>query len=135
MEVLVRRKDYKRARKILQQILEAVPDEADYHAMLGTVAWLDKGDDARDEATQHLERALRIAPGHERAQMTKAQMLQRAGKTAEAIEIFRAVAEANPKNVDAVRQVRLANMRSGSTPPDAKSDSGGFLSKLFGKKK
>ena len=135
VEVLVRRKDYVRARKILRTILEAVPDEADYHAMLGAVAWLEKGDEARDEAAQHLERALRIAPGHERAQMTKAQMLQREGKTAEAITIFRAVAEANPKNVDAVRQVRLADMRSASTAPKAKDDAGGFLSKFFGKKK
>ena len=39
------------------------------------------------------------------------------GKTNEAQEYFRKVAEINPRNIDAMREVRVATMRSGGMAP------------------
>ena len=57
----------------------------------------------------------------------------------EALTHFRRAAEINPRNLDAARRVRLAEMRARAsqapeTPPE--DDPGnGFLSKLFARKK
>jgi tetratricopeptide (TPR) repeat protein len=43
--------------------------------------------------------------------MQAARLLQRAGRQGEALEYFRKVLALNPQNVDAAREVRLAQMR------------------------
>lgn len=142
VDVLVRRRDYASAKSLLQEILVAVPDEADYHATLGRVLWLEQGDQSIPDVLIHIEAALRLAPENERAKMTKARILQRKGDKLGAANLFREVAKANPRNTDAIRQVRLADMRGvtgeekrPSSRPDASKEGGGFLSKLFGGKK
>ena len=86
------------------------------------------------------DRALRIAPNHDRAHYARAMVLRRQGDEPKAMEAFRAAAAANPKNIDAVREVRLADMRaghsadhSGPSPRRAAKPEpeGNFFSKLF----
>ena len=64
-------------------------------------------------------------------------MLKRVGRSSDAIRDFRKAAELNPRNTDAVREVRLFNIRAGSTPmgPRGGDDKPGMLGKLFGRKK
>jgi hypothetical protein len=55
-------------------------------------------------------------------------LYKRLGKTDVALKDFRRVADMNPRNIDAVREVRLHTMRAGSRgstppPPPAKRDS------------
>ncbi len=141
VEVLVRRKDYEGALRILSPILLEQPDEPDYHAMKGLILFRLYGTEKKgqvDAALACLDEALKLYPKSERALLTKAQILQRTGKAEEAVALFRAVIEVNPKNVDAQRQVRLADMRSGDGPAKKKSKSkseDGLFSKFFGKKK
>ena len=147
VEVFVRRKDWGKALRLLEEILETAPDEADYPATKGLILFKQHGTTTKarvDEALQWLDRALELNERNERALVTKAQILQRTGDAAAALELFRKVLDVNPKNLDAQRQVRLADMRgtsggSPSKPPKGKKGKdeaeGGFLSKLFGKKK
>jgi cytochrome c-type biogenesis protein CcmH/NrfG len=94
-----------------------------------------------------VDRALGLEPKHDRAHYYKGMILQRQGKEADALASFRKAVELNKKNADAVREVRLAEMRSGKAgttgknaavegpPGGEKKSDGGFLSKLFGGKK
>jgi len=140
VEVLTRKKQYDEAIAILNDILQTAPEEPDYHAMKGLLIYKasggqDKAD--RMDALRCLDKALELHDRHEKALMTKAQILQRFDQNDKAHELYEKVLEINPKNVDAERQVRLARMRASGGPKKKKSDSsdGGFLGKLFGSKK
>ena len=78
------------------------------------------------------EAAARV-PGHERAQMQAARLLQRAGRPNEAVEYFRRVLQCNPQNVEAAREVRLAEMRQAKQQGGSPSG-GGLFGRWFGKK-
>lgn len=141
VEVLIRRREWARAEKLVRELMDRVPEEADYHAALGLIRWQSLGDEGVGEALEHLDHALDRTPNHERALMTKARLLDRRGDKKEAIRLFERVLELNPKNVDAERHVRLAKMRGQGTgsreaaeAKDEKKDSGLF-GKLFGGKK
>ncbi len=138
VEVLIRRKDWARAEQLVLDLLEEVPDEADYHAALGLIRWQAVGDEGMDAALVELDRALELSPNHERALMAKARIYDRRGNRAGAIRLFERVVEINPKNVDAQRQVRLAKMRgqdSGAHAAAKPAKEGGLFGKLFGGKK
>jgi tetratricopeptide (TPR) repeat protein len=121
-----------------------VKDEADYHAMY---AWLLMQKFPNQEAPlqkmlESANRALQLNDRHERANMLKGQILRRMGRHDEALKHFRIVADINPRNIEAVREVRVATMRT-SKPPIARSPKGkgkkdkdesgvgGLLGKLF----
>jgi tetratricopeptide (TPR) repeat protein len=143
--VMARRHEYDDAIELMRKILSMVKDEPDYHAMY---AWLMLQKFPGQEAPlakmlESVNRALELHERHERANMLKAQILRRMGKHAEALRYFRTVAEINPRNIDAVREVRVATMRT-STPPPGKRKGGkgkgkdkddgsvgGLLGKLF----
>ncbi|GEM_PF-781270 len=141
VEVLIRRKEWDRAEALARELLEIVPNEADYHAALGLILWSSEGGKT-EAALRSLDEALMLFEGHERALMTKARIFDRQGNKAGAVRLFEKVAKLYPKNVDAQRQVRLAKMRGLDTGSHAaleddkskKSDTGIF-GKLFGGKK
>jgi curved DNA-binding protein CbpA len=140
--VMTRKHEYDGALELLRRILTLTKDEPEYHAMH---AWLlmkkFPGNDAPlGEMLDACETALKQYERHEKANLYKAQILKRMGKGKEALRWFKKVVEINPRNVDAAREVRVANMRG---PSAADSDSnagtdaegGGLLGKLFKKKK
>ncbi|MCB9623282.1 MAG: DnaJ domain-containing protein [Sandaracinus sp.] len=154
IDVLVRRRDFLTALKLLDEILLLAPEEADYHAARGQVLFKMHGtQDAKqvEAALRAVEAALTRDDRCERALVTKAEILQRTGKENESFAIWAKVYELYPKNVDAQRMKRLADMRGvtsarpSSRPskppgrtsqrPPPKDDGGGLLSKLFGGKK
>ncbi len=144
VEVLIRRKDWDSALRIVEEILQLVPEEADYHAARGLILSKKHGTQnpaVRGQIMECLEHALELDERNERALETKARLLQREGKAREAVALYEKIADINPKNLEAQRQVRLARMRnqSGRPPPPSgrghKSTEEGLLSRLFGKKK
>jgi tetratricopeptide (TPR) repeat protein len=146
--VLSRRHQYDEAIDLMKRILAVMKDDAEYHAMY---AWLmmQKFPGQGQEAPlrmmlESVEKALALHDRHERANLLKAQILRRMGKVDEAFEYFRRVAEINPRNIEAMREVRVATMRSGGTTPNPRRkqqkqkpkrpDSiGGLLGKIFKK--
>lgn len=157
IDVLVRKRDFGTALRLLDEILLLAPEEADYHAARGQVIFKQYGpQDPRqvEAALRALETALSRDERCERALVTKAEILQRTGKEPESFTIWKRVHELYPRNVEAQRMKRIADMRGHTAPskpskpppggskapparssksPPAKDD--GLLSKLFGSKK
>ncbi len=132
-EVLLKRRDYPQALTLIRSALAKNPDESDYHAFY---AWLlhlmNPGEGAPfDEILRSLERALTQHPRNERAHYYKGAVLKRLQRNDEALTHFRSAAEINPRNLEAMREVRLAEMRKDGKPPQG-SGSSRLLSKLFG---
>jgi curved DNA-binding protein CbpA len=132
--VFGRKHQYDEALDLLQKILSITKDEPDYHAMLG---WLlmqkFPGNDAPlQKITESLDRAIELHADHEKAQLYKAQLLKRLGKFPEALRHFKRVVSINPNNLDAAREVRVANMREENKDKTAVKGPGGLLGKLLG---
>jgi curved DNA-binding protein CbpA len=134
--VFARKHQYDEALELLTKILTITKDEPDYHAML---AWLlmqqHQGPDAPiRQITESLDRAIELHPDHEKAQLYKAQLLKRLGRHPEAMRHFKRVVSINPNNLDAAREVRVANMREENKDKTMVKSPAGFLGKLLGSK-
>jgi curved DNA-binding protein CbpA len=136
-EVLIRRRDFDGAVAILRGGLELNTDDADLHASLAWALFMQPNGKA-SEILAAADRAIAIAANHDRAHYARGMILRRMGREEEAVTHFRKAAEANPKNLDAVREARLADMR-GTGPKQSgtegkgvgSTDVGAFFSKLF----
>jgi curved DNA-binding protein CbpA len=143
-EVCLKRNDTAQAEALCRKAHEADPEQPDYLAML---AWLEalKPDKQSPEATRAsiamLDKAIGLSEKCERAFFYRGLLQKRLGNHPLAARDFRMAAELNPRNIDAVREVRLYEMRKerGSVPPapgapkkDGKP-SGGLFGKLFKK--
>jgi curved DNA-binding protein CbpA len=132
--VFARKHHYDEALDLLHKILTITKDEPDYHAMHG---WLlmqtHQGPDAPlQKITESLDRAIELHVDHEKAQLYKAQLLKRLGKHPEALRHFKRVVSINPNNLDAAREVRVANMREENKDKSTVKNPAGFLGKLLG---
>lgn len=134
VEVMVRRRELAEALALLDRILAVTDDDPDYHATRGWIVFQQGPSDAstRPLALASLERAIALNPKHDKAHYYKGMVLDRAGRSAEAVECFRRAAELNPKNIEAVRMVRLAEMRGSDAPPKGDERRDSIFGKLFG---
>jgi tetratricopeptide (TPR) repeat protein len=76
-----------------------------------------------------LNQAIRREPNNPRIRFYRGQVLKRLGRTDDALKDFRFSARQDPQNLDAIRELRVHNMRS--EPPPARTS--GVFSKLFGR--
>jgi tetratricopeptide (TPR) repeat protein len=150
-EVCLRRNDLAQAEQLVRAAHTADPKQADYLALL---AWLEamKPDAQSNQATQAkiamLDEAVKLNGRCERAYFYRGMLFKRLGNEKSAYKDFKESAELNPRNVDAVREVRLYAMRKDkagkSVPPGPASGapgrskkpepaSGGIFGKLFKK--
>jgi tetratricopeptide (TPR) repeat protein len=125
-EVFLKRHDWQGALELAEEAAELNAEDADAMAMK---AWclfqLSRGKPPFDEQLDLLEAAIERNENHEKAHYYKGMILKRKGDDKRALREFRRVININPRHTEAMREVRLANMRK-------KKDDGGFLSKLFG---
>lgn len=139
VEVMVRRRELAPALALLDQILSVNDEEPDYHATRGWIVFQQSpNDDAmRPVVLASLDRAIALSPKHDKAHYYKGMVLERAGRHADAAECFRRAAELNPKNIDAQRMVRLADMRGTEAGSSGKSEDkrDSIFGKLFGSSK
>ncbi len=147
-EVHMRRNDFAQAEAMCRKAVEADPGQPDYVALL---AWLEsmKPEAQTPVGTQvaisKLSKAIEMSNKCERAYFYRGQLNKRAGNLPAAMRDFRKAADLNPRNLDAIREVRLHEMRSqkGTLPPkggDRESNNppttdkgGGLFGKLFKK--
>ncbi|MFT3927406.1 MAG: tetratricopeptide repeat protein [Myxococcales bacterium] len=134
-EVLIKRRDYAQALTLIRSAMAKNPDEADCNALYGWVLHLmNPGESGPfDEMLRAFDRALSAHPKNERAHYYKGVVLKRVNRGEEATKHFQKAVEINPRNVEAAREVRLAEMRKDSKPPQ--QNTGKLLSKLFGNTK
>lgn len=139
-----RRREFTEAERLARQAAEMHREDPAVLTVLGAVL-LEKPDAASvEEAIAALSEAVALAPKNDRAQVLIANAFKRKGEQAKALEHFRLALDGNPKNIDAAREVRLADMRAKNGPAQpAKKDetaeskaaadkgAGGLFSKLF----
>jgi Tfp pilus assembly protein PilF len=146
-EIFMKRNDLAQAEPLARKAYEDDPMQPDYLAL---VAWIEAQKPQNQNAAGAqasivmINEALDINKQCERAYFYRGMLHKRLGDTHAAVRDFRRAAEMNPRNLDAVREVRLHMMRreKGSIPPPARKDgsgpppekSGGIFSGLFKKK-
>lgn len=121
------------AQKQAEEALRLQPEQGEFLCMS---LWLEAcrrpARASVDDLVPRMTEAAARVPMHERAQMQTARLLQRAGRATEALDYFHRVLRRNPQNVEAAREVRLAEMRQSKQQPPASG--GGLFGRLFGKK-
>jgi curved DNA-binding protein CbpA len=128
-QVLVKRMEWDEALELANLALKDDPEQAEYIAF---VAWLEarKLRGAAPEAYQllldRLARASRLQPNNLKVRMYRADVLKAAGRLQDALREYRHIADADPSNVDAQRELRLHKMRAGTANTSAEH-------RLFGK--
>ncbi len=139
-EVLMRKRDFEQAHEYAKHAFEADPDQPDYAALYAwtLVSLAEKQNKPSDfvEPLRTLTAAIDRNPKCERALFYRASILKRAGQTHAALRDFKRVMELNPRNIDAVREVRLAEMRSQHPGPAEPKNAptgkdAGLLGRLF----
>lgn len=133
-EVMLKRHDEAAALRYAQAAAEADPTQAEYLALYGwLVSMQDKAGLARGK--ELLDRAVSMDPDSDRALYYRGTVQKRLGKLDEAIKDFRRAADLNEKNLDAVREVRLHDMRANAGRLKKDEGGGGLFGGLFKKKK
>lgn len=140
-EILLKKNDLAGAEALASRAAEADPEQPEYVALLMWIRALRRGDPPGmqegttsphfDDLIQILDRVIAKEPRYERALYYRGVLQKRAGRTDKAIRDFKLVAEINPKNLDAVREVRLHEMRRRTSPTTSSPEGGGLFGKFF----
>jgi len=130
VDVLVKRRLYDEALEICHSAMAVVRKEADYPAMLAWILLLRDGvdnEEVADEIRSLLRKTFAINSDHVHGHFVRAHFLKRTGDHDKALKHFKKVARLDPKNLEAMREVRVGTMRQSrgrsSAPPPARGDS------------
>ena len=154
-EHYLKRNDLVQAELLCRKAYEADPTQADYIAML---AWIEAQKPANQDKDQTrariamLDRAVKIGENCEKAYFYRGMLNKRLDQIPAAMKDFKMAADLNPRNLDAMREIRLYQMRKdkpgasaapanstapsrGSMAPKPKGGDtgGGLFGKLFKK--
>jgi DnaJ-domain-containing protein 1 len=147
-EALLKSNDLAGAEAFARKAFEADPEQPDHIALL---VWIQAqrrppAPPVRDgvvsthfdDLIQILDVVLAKEPRFERALFYRGTLLKRSGRIERALADFRLVAEINPRNIDAAREVRLHEMRTGGGPKAPRPsgnpeppEGSGIMNKIF----
>ncbi|WP_437781860.1 DnaJ domain-containing protein [Sorangium sp. So ce1097] len=138
-EVLLKKNDLMGAEIRARRALNADPEQPEYLTLFAWIQAQRRGEPPAlaegatsahyDDLIQTLDAVLQREPRYERALFYRGMLLKRSGRIDKAIRDFRLAAELNPKNLDAIREVRVQEMRSRTS--NDPTPAGGLLGKLF----
>ena len=137
VDVLVKRRRYDEALAICDAAMSVVRKEADYPAMKAWILLLDRGvedENAANEIRELLRKTFSLNPDHVHGHFVRAHFLKRRGDHEKALKHFKKVAKLDPKNLEALREVRVGEMRKSkgrTTAPPPRGD--GRRPSIFGK--
>lgn len=140
-DIHLKRREFVEAEKLARDAIELHREDPQVLTVLGAVL-LDRGaPELVDEAIATLVEAVALSEKNDRAHTHLAQAYKRKGDAAKALAHFKLALDANPKNIDAAREVRLADIRARGGDAAKKDDAaksttekptaGGLFSKLF----
>jgi curved DNA-binding protein CbpA len=139
-EILLKKNDLLGAEQLASRAVQADPDQPEYLTLLVWIRAMRRGDppELREGQTStHYDDLIKLLDGilakekeFERALYYRGVLLKRSGRADKSIRDFRLAAQLNPKNLDAIREVRLYEMRKRGGPKGGK---GGEQEGLFGK--
>jgi tetratricopeptide (TPR) repeat protein len=127
-EVFLKRNDTAQAMELASKAHALDPEQADYLAM---VTWLDAqkpewiGREKTLEKVAVLDRCIKMNANSERAYFWRGMLYKRIDETSKAMKDFKKASDLNPRNLDALREVRLHNIRGGSSRGNSKPPPGG----------
>lgn len=140
-EVLLKKNDLPGAELRVRRALAADPEQPEYLTLLAWIQAQRRGEPPAladgaasahyDDLIQALDAVLSKEARYERALFYRGMLLKRSGRSDKAIRDFRLAAEINPKNLDAVREVRVHEMRNRPGNEPAPAGGGGILGKFF----
>jgi len=141
VDILVKRRRFDEALEICDAAMAVVRKEADYPAMKAWILLLRDGVDEEvvaDEIRGLLRTTFSLNPDHVHGHFTRAHFLKRMGEHDKAHKHFRKVAKLDPKNLEALREVRVGEMRkargrSSAPPPRGDSKRPSLFGKFFKK--
>lgn len=138
-EVLLKRNDLTTAEAFAMRAAAADPTQGEYVAVLLWIKAMRRGDPPvvpegktssfYDDILAQLDEIVRKEPALERAVWYRGVLNKRTGRDERALRDFRMVATLNPKNIDAMRELRIFQMRK---ERKAKEETG-LLGKFFKK--
>ena len=109
-EIALNRKDYAEAERICRQVLETNPDDIAVNVMLCQSLLATNPAPHLDDIIMRLAKIMRTTDSNDQAQYLMG-MVCKVKSDKRAIGFFRKALEINPNNLDAQREVRIAEMR------------------------
>ncbi len=112
-EQLLRQRDYEGSLLCFGRAVENYPEEGEYHAHYGWVLYLCNPDNSVmvEEAIEHVTRGVKLARDREKPYLFLGRLYKVVGKVAAAEQMFTRAVQIRPDCVEAMRELRLINMR------------------------
>ena len=111
-EQFVERRNFDEALRIVDELVARDAQVAEYHALRAGILYQQfTGTQPSRQLVDTIERALRLNEAHPRALYIKALVLKRMGKEIESLRYLKRTLEADPRHLEAKRELRLAKMR------------------------
>lgn len=112
-EAALRARDYEGALRCFGKALQLYPDEGDHHAHYGWALYLCHPDDSGmvGEALEHVRRGLKLASHREKPYLFMGRLYRAMGRADMAERMFTRAVQIQPECVEALRELRLINMR------------------------
>jgi CheY-like chemotaxis protein len=130
-EDAMRRKEWDQSLECLRWALELDADEGEFHSLRGWVMYLkqqDQGGGEMEAAAAHVKKGIALSPQSPSGYFYLGQIRKACGDAAEAERMFRKTVDVRPDHVDALRELRLMQLRR------AKGEDT-IAGRLFGRKK
>jgi curved DNA-binding protein CbpA len=132
-EILVRKRDLDGAERFASMAIAGDPDQPEYAALH---AWIRARKVGATEADMSasldvLKQAVSKQGNNVKIRYYFAGVLKLAGHVNAALREFRFVAENDPSNLDAARELRLHDIRRNAPPPEPAPSEGGLFGRLF----
>ncbi len=130
-EVLLKKKDFSGALEKAKIAYEGDPSQADYGALYSWLQGMNRSGKDLIELIQVLDTALESNADNVRALWYRGQLLKKSGNTLRAMKDFKRIVQLKPNHTDALRELRVHNMRKRSNPDGAQTS--GFFGKFMKK--
>lgn len=112
-EAMMRERRYEMALVQFGEAIERHPEEGEYHAHYGWCLHLCHPDEASmaEEAIEHVRRGIKLARDHEKPYLYLGRLYKAVGRNAAAEKMFTRAVQIRPDCVEAMRELRLINLR------------------------
>ncbi len=112
-EMAIKARDYEGALLAFGKAMEEQPDEGEHHAAYGWALYLchQDSDVMVGEAIEHVQRGIKLARDNEKPYLYLGRLYKVVGKTEAAKKMFTRAVQIKPECVEAMRELRLMNMR------------------------
>jgi len=112
-EAALEQRSYEDALVFFGRALERSPDEGEYHAHYGWTLHLCHPDNAQmaEEAIEHVRKGLKLASDREKPYLLMGRLCKATGRIEAAEKMFTRAIQVQPECVEALRELRLINMR------------------------